>query len=116
MTNKRNVMIASIILWATVVLMLFIFILVAHHQGLSDRVLQDRSVLLGTRSSVAEGVKPVGQVSAPAVETGGVVIRKFFRYRGGRDSAIRFQVRHLLAIRDGRKPCNGLLKLLDPIR
>jgi hypothetical protein len=69
MTNKRYVMNASIILWIGVVLMLFIFILVAHHQGLSDRVRQDRSVLLGTPSSVAEGIKPVGQVSAPSAET-----------------------------------------------
>ena len=70
MTNKRNVMNASIILWASVVLMLFVFILVAHHQGLSDRVRQDRSVLLGTPTVVAEGAnKPVGQVSAPTTQS-----------------------------------------------
>lgn len=69
MTNKRNVMNASIILWISIVLMLFIFILVAHHRGVSDRVQQNRAVLLGTGSSVAEGIKPVGQVSAPSAET-----------------------------------------------
>ena len=50
-------------------MLLFIFILVAHHRGISDRVRLDRSVLLATGSSVAERIKPVGQVSVASAET-----------------------------------------------
>ena len=69
MTKKRNAMNASIILGISVVLLLFIFILVAHHRGVSDRVRQDRGTLLATGSGVAERIKPVGQVSVAAAET-----------------------------------------------
>ena len=63
MTEKRYTMNVSIILGISVVLMLFIFILVAHHHDIPNRVQQDRGALLGTGSSVAERIKPVGQVS-----------------------------------------------------
>ncbi|MDO8598021.1 MAG: hypothetical protein Q7R45_15535 [Sulfuricaulis sp.] len=69
MTEKRYAMNASIILGISVVLMLFIFVLVAHHHDISDQIRQHRGALLGTGSSVAERVKPVGQVSVPAAET-----------------------------------------------
>jgi cytochrome c5 len=49
--------------------MLFLFILVNHHRGVSDRVRQDGSALRATGSSVAERIKPVGQVSVLSVET-----------------------------------------------
>ncbi len=69
MTKKGYTTNVSIILGISAVLLLFIFVLVAHHRGTSDRVRQDRSALLGAGSSVAEPVKPVGQVSVPAAET-----------------------------------------------
>ena len=69
MTEKRYAMNVSIILGISVVLMLFIFVLVAHHRDIPDRVRQDRGALLGTGSSVAERIKPVGQVDVAAAET-----------------------------------------------
>jgi cytochrome c5 len=69
MTQKSYAMNVSIILGIGVVLMLFIFVLVVHHRGISDRVRQDRSALLATGSSVAERIKPVGQVSVVSAET-----------------------------------------------
>ena len=69
MTEKRYAMNVWIILGISVVLMLFIFILVAHHRDTPDRVQQDRSALLSTGSSVAERIKPVGQVEVAAAET-----------------------------------------------
>lgn len=69
MTKKSYAMNVSIILGVSVVLMLFIFVLVAHHRGVADRIRQDASALRATGSSVAERIKPVGQVSVPAAET-----------------------------------------------
>jgi len=69
MTKKSYAMNVSIILGINVVLMLFIFVLVAHHRGISDRVQQHRGALLGTGPGVADQIKPVGQVSIPSAET-----------------------------------------------
>lgn len=69
MTKKSYALNVSMILGVSAVLMLFIFVLVAHHRGVSERVLQDRSALLGTGSSVPERVKPVGQAGVPSAET-----------------------------------------------
>ena len=49
-------------------LMLFIFLLVGHHRDIPDRVRLDRSVLLGTGSSVAERIRPVAQVNLASAE------------------------------------------------
>ncbi|MBI3371588.1 MAG: cytochrome c5 family protein [Betaproteobacteria bacterium] len=49
--------------------MLFFFILVAHHHDLPDRVQQHRGALLTTGSTVAERIKPVGQLSVASAET-----------------------------------------------
>jgi len=68
MTQKSYAMNVSIILGAGVVLMLFFFVLVIHHNDLPNRVQQERSVLLGTSSSVAERIKPVAQVSVASAE------------------------------------------------
>jgi cytochrome c5 len=57
------------ILGVIIVLILFIFILVAHHRDVPDRVQQHRGALLGTGSSVAERIKPVGQVEVASAET-----------------------------------------------
>jgi cytochrome c5 len=69
MTEKRYATNVSMILGVSIVLMLFIFILVAHHRDVPDRVQQHRGALLGTGSSVAERIKPVGQVEVASAET-----------------------------------------------
>jgi cytochrome c5 len=71
MTEKRNAVNVSIVLGisASAVLMLFIFILVSHHGDTPDRVRQLRSAQLSTGSSVAERIKPVGQVVVASAET-----------------------------------------------
>jgi len=69
MTKKSYTMNVSIILGISAVLMLFIFVLVAHHRSMADRVPLDRSALLSTAVSVAERIKPVGQVSFLSAET-----------------------------------------------
>ena len=71
MTDKRNAVNGSIVLGisATAVLMLFFFILVAHHRGVPDRVQQQRPAQLSAGSSVAERIKPVGQVVVASAET-----------------------------------------------
>ena len=68
MTEKRNATNISIILGLSVVLMLFIFVLVAHHRDIPDRIQQHRGAL-GTGSSVDERIKPVGQVDVAAEKT-----------------------------------------------
>jgi len=42
---------------------------VAHHRSIADRIRLDRSALLSTAASVAERIKPVGQVSVVSAET-----------------------------------------------
>src|SRR3989304_2388940 len=68
MTEKRYAMNVSIILGISVVLMLFFFVLVAHHRDVPDRVRQHRGTLLGTGSGVVERIKPVGQTDVAAAE------------------------------------------------
>jgi cytochrome c5 len=75
MTKKHYAMNVSIILGISAVLMLFIFVLVAHHRGVSDRARQDRSALLTSGSSVAERIKPFGQVSVASAGTQGEVVK-----------------------------------------
>ena len=69
MTVKRYAMNVSIILVIGAVLMLFIFLLVGHHQYVPDQVRLDRGALLGIGSSVAERIKPVAQVNVASAET-----------------------------------------------
>ncbi|OGA27508.1 MAG: hypothetical protein A3F77_16570 [Betaproteobacteria bacterium RIFCSPLOWO2_12_FULL_67_28] len=69
MTKKSHAMNVSIILGVSAALMLFFLVLVAHHRSIADRVRLDRSALLASGSSVAERIKPVGQVSVVAAET-----------------------------------------------
>jgi cytochrome c5 len=69
MTEKRYATNVSMILGVSIVLMLFIFILVAHHRDVPDRVQQGRGTLLGAGSSVDERIKPVGQVDVASAET-----------------------------------------------
>ena len=58
MTKKRYTMNVTIILGIGVMLMLFIFLLVAHHRDVPDRVKRDRGALLSIVSGVAEQIKP----------------------------------------------------------
>ena len=60
---------ASIICGISAALLLFIFILVGHHHDIPGQVQQQRGALLGTGSSVAERIKPVGQVVVASAET-----------------------------------------------
>lgn len=69
MTEKRYAVNVSIILGISAVLMLFIFVLVAHHRDIPDQVGQHRSALLASGSNVAERIKPVGQVVVASAET-----------------------------------------------
>jgi cytochrome c5 len=69
MTKKSYAINVSIILGIGIVLMLFIFLLVAHHRDTPDRIQQHRGALSGTGSSVAERIKPVGQVVVASAET-----------------------------------------------
>ena len=69
MTKKSYAMNVAMILGSSVALMLFIFVLVAHHTGISERIQHDRSALLATGSNVTERIKPVGQVSVASAET-----------------------------------------------
>jgi len=69
MTKKNYTMKVSIILVISVALMLFMFVLVAHHRDMPDRVRVDRGALLSNGSSVAERIKPVAQVNVASAET-----------------------------------------------
>jgi cytochrome c5 len=69
MTKKSYAMHVSMILGVSAVLLLFIFVLVTHHHDIPDRVRLDRGTLLATASSVAERIKPVGQVSLQSAQT-----------------------------------------------
>ena len=68
MNKKSYALNVSIILGASVVLLLYGFVLVSYHHRNSDRIRHDRSALMTTGSSVAERIKPVGQVSVITAE------------------------------------------------
>jgi len=69
MAKKSYAMHVSMILGASAVLLLFSFVLVAHHRGIPDRVRLDGSALRSTASSLTERIKPVGQVSVASAQT-----------------------------------------------
>ena len=69
MTKKSYAMHVSMILGVSAVLLLFFFVLVAHHRDIPDRVRLDGSALRSTASSVAERIKPVGQVGVLSGQT-----------------------------------------------
>jgi cytochrome c5 len=58
------------ILGTSAALLVFIFVLVAHHRTIPDKVRMDRGVLLAGSSSVAERIKPVGEVAFAVAQTG----------------------------------------------
>lgn len=69
MTKKSYAAHVWTILGVSVILMLFTYVLVAHHRSMADRIRLDRSALLSTAPSVAERIKPVGQISVVSAET-----------------------------------------------
>jgi cytochrome c5 len=69
MTKKSYAKNFSIILGISVVLMLFFFVLVAHHRDIPDQVQRHRGELMSTATSVAERIKPVGRVEVASAET-----------------------------------------------
>lgn len=70
MAKKSYAMHVWMILGSSTALLVFIFLLVAHHREIPDRVRLDRGALLGSASSVAERIKPVGEIAFAAAETG----------------------------------------------
>jgi cytochrome c5 len=70
MAKKSYVMHVAMILGSSAALLVFIFILVAHHRDIPEKVRMDRGVLLAGGSSVAERIKPVGEIAFAAAQTG----------------------------------------------
>lgn len=68
MADKRFAKNITIILGIGGVLMLFSFVLVAHHRDIPDRVRQNRNALLGAGSSAAERTKAIGQINVASAE------------------------------------------------
>ncbi len=69
MSKKSYAMHVSMILGSSAALMVFIFILVTHHRDIPNEVKLGRSALLASGSSVAERIKPVGEVVVAAAKT-----------------------------------------------
>ena len=70
MSKKSYAMHVAMILGSSAALLVFMFILVAHHRDIPDKVRMDRNALLGSGSSVAERIKPVGEIALAEVQTG----------------------------------------------
>jgi len=70
MSKKSYAMHVAMILGSSAALLVFIFILVAHHRNVPEKVRMDRDVLLAGGSSVAERIKPVGEIAVAAAQTG----------------------------------------------
>ena len=70
MSKKSYVMHVAMLLGSSAALLVFIFILVAHHRDVPEKVRMDRSVLLAGGSSAAERIKPVGEIAFAAAQTG----------------------------------------------
>jgi cytochrome c5 len=68
MTDKRFAKKFWIFFGISAVLMLFGFLLVAHHRDIPERVREHRNALLNTDSTVAERIKAVGQINVAAAE------------------------------------------------
>ncbi|MEX2240607.1 MAG: c-type cytochrome [Burkholderiales bacterium] len=70
MAKKSYAMHVAMILGSSTALLVFMFILVAHHRSIPEKVRMDRSTLLASGSSVAERIKPVGEVAFATAQTG----------------------------------------------
>lgn len=69
MPKKSYAMHVAMILGVSAVLLVFIFILVGHHRDIPEKVRMDRGVLLAGGSSVAERIKPVGEIAFAAAQS-----------------------------------------------
>jgi cytochrome c5 len=69
MSKKSYAMHYAMILGSSAVLLVFVFILVAHHRNIPNAVKADRSVLLASGSSADARIKPVGEVAYAAAKT-----------------------------------------------
>jgi cytochrome c5 len=69
MAKKSYATHVAMILGSSLALLLFIFLLVAHHREIPDKVRLDRGALLAS-ASVAERIKPVGEVVVAGQNTG----------------------------------------------
>jgi cytochrome c5 len=70
MAKKSYAMHVAMILGSSAALLVFIFILVAHHRDIPDKVRMDRGTLLAGASSVAERIKPVGEIAVAGAQAG----------------------------------------------
>ncbi len=69
MAKKSYAAHVSMILGTTLVLLAFIFSLVAHHGSMPERARLDSSALRSTAPSATERIKPVGEVSFQSAQT-----------------------------------------------
>jgi len=69
MSKKSYTTHVLMILGSSAALLAFTFILVAHHRDVPNEVKLERSVLLASGSSVAERIKPVGEVVVAGAKT-----------------------------------------------
>ena len=69
MSKKSYAMHVAMILGSGTALLVFMLLLVAHHREIPDKVRMDRGVLLASGSSVAERIKPVGEIAPAAAQT-----------------------------------------------
>lgn len=70
MAKKSYAMHVAMILGSSAALLVFIFILVAHHREIPGKVRMDRGTLLAGGSSVAERIKPVGEIAVAGAQAG----------------------------------------------
>jgi cytochrome c5 len=70
MPKKSYAMHVAMILGSSTALLVFMFLLVAHHRDIPNKVRMERGVLLASGSSVAERIKPVGEIAFAAAQTG----------------------------------------------
>lgn len=70
MSKKSYAMHVAMILGSSTALLVFMFILVAHHRDIPEKVKMDRGVLLASGSSVAERIKPVGEIAFAVAQPG----------------------------------------------
>jgi len=69
MAKKSYMTHVAMILGTGTVLMVFFFILVAHHRSNADRIQVDRSALLTSGTSADARIKPVGEVAFAGAKT-----------------------------------------------
>lgn len=76
MAKKSYAMHVAMILGSSAALLVFTFILVAHHRDIPDRVRMEGGALLASGSSVAERIKPVGEIAFATAQTGQAPAKK----------------------------------------